>query len=157
MQETWVQSLDWEGPLEKAMATHSSILAWRIPWTVEPGGLQSTGSQRVRHNLATKQQQARQRQRRAGRRSEGLAAASVWLPQWKAVDGRTEAERQGRWCKVRQSQAKSGPGWVSWDKVRGGAFLSDAWGNAEAFRHLRMCVIWMTLWEKSPCAPQRTA
>ena len=38
MQETWVQSLDWEDPLEKVMATHSSILAWRIPWAEEPGG-----------------------------------------------------------------------------------------------------------------------
>ena len=54
MQETWVQSLGWEDPLEKEMATHSSILAWRIPWTEGPGGLQSTGSQRVRHDLVTK-------------------------------------------------------------------------------------------------------
>ena len=45
MQEIWVQSLGWEDPLEKEMATHSSILAWRISWTEEPGGLQSTGSQ----------------------------------------------------------------------------------------------------------------
>ena len=50
MQETQVQSLDQENPLEKEMATHSSILAWRIPWTEEPGGLQSMGLQRVRHN-----------------------------------------------------------------------------------------------------------
>ena len=50
MQETQVQSLGWEDPLEKGMATHSSILAWRIPWTEEPGRLQSMGSQRVRHN-----------------------------------------------------------------------------------------------------------
>ena len=49
MQETWVQSLGWEDPLEEGMATHSSILAWRIPWTEEPGRLQSMGSQRVRH------------------------------------------------------------------------------------------------------------
>ena len=47
MQETWVLSLGWEDPLEKEMTTHSSILAWKIPWTEEPGGLQSTGSQRV--------------------------------------------------------------------------------------------------------------
>ena len=47
MQETWVRSLGQEDPLEKEMATHSSILAWRIPWTEEPGGLESTGSQRV--------------------------------------------------------------------------------------------------------------
>ena len=50
MWETWVRSLGWEDPLEKEMATHSSILAWRIPWTEELGGLQSTGSQRVGHN-----------------------------------------------------------------------------------------------------------
>ena len=50
MQETWVQSLGWEDPLEKGMATHSSLLAWRIPWTEEPGGLQSTRSQRVGHD-----------------------------------------------------------------------------------------------------------
>ena len=43
MQETWVQSLSWEDPLEEEMATHSSILAWRIPWAKEPGGLQSVG------------------------------------------------------------------------------------------------------------------
>ena len=50
VQETQVQSLGQEDPLEKAMATHSSILAWRSPWTEEPGGLQSMGSQRVRHD-----------------------------------------------------------------------------------------------------------
>ena len=53
MQETWVRSLSQEDPLEKEMATHSSILAWRIPWMEEHGGLQSTGSQRVRHDQAT--------------------------------------------------------------------------------------------------------
>ena len=50
MQETWVQSLGQEDPLEKGMATHSSILAWRIPWTKEPGGLQFMGSKRVGHD-----------------------------------------------------------------------------------------------------------
>ena len=50
MREGWVQSLGWEDPLEKGMATHSRILAWRIPRTEEPGGLQSMGSQRVGHN-----------------------------------------------------------------------------------------------------------
>ena len=53
MQETWVWSLGQEDPLEKGMATHSNILAWRIPWAEEPGGLQSTGSQRVGHHWAT--------------------------------------------------------------------------------------------------------
>jgi len=50
MWESWVQSLDRENPLEKAMAPHSSTLAWKIPWTEEPGRLQSMGSQRVGHN-----------------------------------------------------------------------------------------------------------
>ena len=53
MQETWVWSLGQEDPLGKGMATHSSILAWRIPWIEEPGGLQSTGLQRVRHDWVT--------------------------------------------------------------------------------------------------------
>ena len=50
VRETRVQSLGWEDPLEKEMAPHSSTLAWKIPWTEEPGGLQSMGSQRVGHN-----------------------------------------------------------------------------------------------------------
>ena len=53
MWETWVRSLVWEDPVEKEMATHSSILAWKIPWTEEPGGLYSTGKQRVRHDWVT--------------------------------------------------------------------------------------------------------
>ena len=53
MRETWVPFLDWEDPLQKGMATHSSILAWRIPWTEEPGRLLSMGSKRVRHNTVT--------------------------------------------------------------------------------------------------------
>ena len=57
MQEMRVQLLHWEDPLEKETATQSSILAWETPWTEEPRGLQSMGSQRDRHNLATQQQQ----------------------------------------------------------------------------------------------------
>ena len=53
VQETWVQPLGQEDPLEKEMATHSSILAWKIPWPEEPVGLQSMGSQRVRHDWTT--------------------------------------------------------------------------------------------------------
>ena len=53
MQETQVQTLGWEDPLEKEMANHSSIIAWKIPWMEVPGRLQSTGSQRVQHDLAT--------------------------------------------------------------------------------------------------------
>ena len=54
MHETQIQSLGWEDPLEKGIATNSSIIAWRIPRTEEPGGLQSMGSWRIRHNWATK-------------------------------------------------------------------------------------------------------
>ena len=57
MQETWVGSLGWEDPLEKEMATHSSILAWRIPRTEKPGGLQSVGSQKVGHDWATSEEE----------------------------------------------------------------------------------------------------
>ena len=53
MRETRVQPLGWEDPLEKETATHSSNFAWKIPWTEEPGGLQSMGSQRVGHDWAT--------------------------------------------------------------------------------------------------------
>ena len=60
MQESWVLFLAQEDPLEKEIVTYSSILAWKIPWTEEPGGLQSIGWQRVGHNLATKQQQQQQ-------------------------------------------------------------------------------------------------
>ena len=52
MQEIQIQFLGWKDPLEEEMATHSSILAWNIPWTEEPGGIQSMDSQRVRHGLA---------------------------------------------------------------------------------------------------------
>ena len=57
LQKTWVRSLGQEDPLEKEMATHSSILTWEIPWTEEPGGLQSMGSQRVGHDLETEHKQ----------------------------------------------------------------------------------------------------
>ena len=66
-QETQVQSLGWEGPLEEEMATQSSVLAWKISWTEEPGGLQSVGSQRVGHDRGTehtrKNEAARPKQR----------------------------------------------------------------------------------------------
>ena len=52
IQETWGQALGWEDPLEKEIATHSSILVWEIPWTEEPDGLKSMGLQRVRHDQA---------------------------------------------------------------------------------------------------------
>ena len=57
MGETQVQFRGWENFLEKEMATHSSIIAWEFPWTEGPGGLQSTESQRIKHDLVTKQQQ----------------------------------------------------------------------------------------------------
>ena len=53
MRETWIQSLGWKDPLEKEMAVHARTIAWKIPWTEEPGRLQSMGSQRVGHNWAT--------------------------------------------------------------------------------------------------------
>ena len=64
MQETRVRSLGWEDPLEKQIATHSNILAWKIPWMEEPDRLQSLRSQRVTHDLATKQQQHRNKNKK---------------------------------------------------------------------------------------------
>ena len=61
IRETWVRSLGQEDPLEKEMATHSSIHDWEIPWIEETGSLQSMGSQRVGHNLITEQQQQQHR------------------------------------------------------------------------------------------------
>ena len=66
MSETWLQSLGWEDPLEEGMAMHSSILAWRIPWTEESGWLQPTGSQRVRQDSVTKHSSAQGRGGRSG-------------------------------------------------------------------------------------------
>ena len=57
MQETHVQSVGWEDPLEEEMAAHSSVLAWHISWREEPGSLQSTGSKRIEHDIAAEQQQ----------------------------------------------------------------------------------------------------
>ena len=74
MQETWVQSLGQEGPLEEKMATHYSILAWGISWTEESGGLQSMRLQRFGHDLVSKQQQRAER---------GLDIGEVERRRWK--------------------------------------------------------------------------
>ena len=74
MQETQARFLGQEDPLEEEMSTHSSILAWEIPWTEEPGGLQSTGSQRVRHDWVTEQQP----EKGSGQRNVLLASILGW-------------------------------------------------------------------------------
>ena len=74
MQETWVRSLGLEDALEEGMATHSSILAWRIPWTEEPGRLQSMGSQRAGHNRATKHSTKSM----TGKMFTGISAEMAW-------------------------------------------------------------------------------
>ena len=79
MQETHVQSMIWEDPLEKGMATHASILAWRIPWTEEPGGLQSVGMKRVRHNWATDTSVTKERKiHRKGNFDQGKMESREW-------------------------------------------------------------------------------
>ena len=87
MLETRVQSLGWEDPLEKGKATHSSTLAWRIPWTEEPGGLQSMRSQRAGHDGATKRSTYADHvrlvtvtaSREAGRETEiGMERQGIW-------------------------------------------------------------------------------
>ena len=80
MQETQVQSLGQQDPLEKEMATHPSILAWKVPWTEEPGGIQSMRSQRVGHNLETKQPQYSYRQNKSNeqQRSKEKETNPTW-------------------------------------------------------------------------------
>ena len=80
MQDTRVQSLDWEDPLEKEMATHSSILAWEIPWTEEPSGLEFMGSQRAGHKLLTKQQQSGFGLGAASRQVSAQEHEECWAP-----------------------------------------------------------------------------
>ena len=88
-----VHSLGWEDPLEKEMATHSNILAWRIPWTEEPGGLQSMGSQRVRHNWASQHCCS----------LKGLNCV-WWLKVWAREAGRPVREEnpQSKWPSLRE-------------------------------------------------------
>ena len=86
--ETRVRSLGWEDPLEKEMATHSSTLAWKIPWTEEPGGLQSMGSQRVRHDWAT--------------------PLPLWNWRWASGMKQCSAFREQPSCTIRQEQWQHG-------------------------------------------------
>ena len=83
MQETWVWSLHWEDPLEKGMATHSSIVAWRFPWTEEAGGLQSMRSQRVGHYWATNTLSESWRNALSSSQNSRDSEGSKWL--YKAV------------------------------------------------------------------------
>ena len=82
MRQTWVRSLGWDDPLEEGMATHASILAWKIPWTEEPSRLRSMGSQRVRHDWVTKHSTAQHKH------SKGFLGGS---------DGKESAHNAGDW------------------------------------------------------------
>ena len=93
MQETWVRSLGREDVLEKDMATHSSIFAWEIPWTEQPGGLQSLGSQRVRHGLATETTAKGERRQKCTKYLLGARLCASYLcflfrfiQQWNRID-----------------------------------------------------------------------
>ena len=82
MQETGVRSPGGQAPLEKEMASHSSILTWETLWTEKPGGLQSLGLQRVRHDLETKQQQWIRKSTGPDKRRVGHASIFFWISQW---------------------------------------------------------------------------
>ena len=85
MRETLVRSLSWDEHLEKGTATHSSTLAWKIPWMEEPGRLQSMGSQRIRHDWAT---------------SLSLFTFKHWRRKWQPTPVFLPGESQGRWSLV---------------------------------------------------------
>ena len=109
MQKTRVQSLVWEDPLEKVMETHSSILAWRTPRTEEPGGLWSMGSQRVGHDLLTKQQQQRNGIIMAEKLTYWQRAVQKFSEcrRKKNKDGNRWKWRCGHWSPWRQSWTRS--------------------------------------------------
>ena len=114
MQETWVWSLGWEDPLEKEMATHSNVLAWRSPWAEELGGLQSMGPQRVGHDWVTNTFSVQTWNQRVKFQVEDFRVLMFWRPA-----GPT-------WVRCRRgpfSFADSGWGWVC-------GSLTFAWGNS---------------------------
>ena len=96
MWETWVRYLSWEDPLEKEMVTHSSILAWRITWTEEPGRLQSMGSQRVGHDWATCHFTTPLLLQSTGSRCMGFNNYSTWVLQLQLAGSRAWAQQI--WC-----------------------------------------------------------
>ena len=130
MQETQVRSLGWEDPLEKEMATHSSILAWRIPWTEEPGGLQSMGSQMVGHDWSDLAHTRRGQKGRHGgcRRCDWIAgtrfgmAEIVYLSGWRwetwwklgvLLSHSSVHSLEGPTCEPRQKERGGNPQWLS--------------------------------------------
>ena len=162
MQETWVRSLGWEDPLEEGMAIHGSILAWRIPWTEEPGGLQSIGSQRIRHvscksdpcNLARMQESPRTIHPFLYRSWEVTwghkdFTSAFWLPQFTAE--KTEAQKVNFiQSYIVKGQAALEFSVLMWD-LQGCFFyclhnhsflffLGGGWGG-EA-----ICPVWVILW-----------
>ena len=129
----WVRSLGWEDPPEEGLATLSSILAWRIPRTEEPGGLQSIGSQRVGHNWATKQQQQQ--------RFSGRGTASVFTTQ-------TLRGARGRRPMKPMPRARDW-GWKSANQIHGAPFLifkvrwhSRAAGTLKSLLKIPKCDDW---------------
>ena len=121
--ETFAQSLGWEDPLEEAMATPSSILAWRIPWTEKPGGLQSTGSQRVGHDWVTKHT-AQHRYRRETM-NEGLwiiRGQTSWSNSHREADFETPGEGAQRNMSYRGEEV-SGRGCYTWGSKAGELLL----------------------------------
>ena len=107
MWETWVRFLGWEDPLQKGMTTHSSSLAWRIPWTEESGGLKSMGSQRVGHDWATKTHTHNFKSSEEPK----CDLVHVWLCielRWKWLENKCYVYMTSLWVSA----------WVSWDGER---------------------------------------
>ena len=129
MQETRIWSLDWEDPLQKWMAAHSSILAWRIPWTEEPGRLQSVGSQRVRHDWVT-----------------STTTSASWCAQGKDRQGPCEM----RWLRAggdSSQRALNGVGTLSILVRAGlpGSLGKHTWLSAGGGNHLPFLPVWSCL------------
>ena len=115
MQETLVKSLGWKDPLEEEMAIHSSILAWRIPWTEELGGLQSMGSQRVRHDWASNTH-THTSLFIHGAYDSGISCLTSFLEEEKKVQTREE-KAVGLWVQSPLSLVALWQGWEPWPLV----------------------------------------
>ena len=142
MQETWVWFLNWEDPLEEEVATHSCILAWRIPWTEEPSGLQSMGLQRVGHNWVTNiftyfQWRCRHKEQTCGHIAERRGWDELREQHWNIYITMSKVDSQWEfavWCR----ELKSGDNLEGWEV--GGKFKREG-------KYVYLWLIHVDLWQ----------
>ena len=128
MQDTWIQSLGWEDPLEKRMTTHTSILAWRNPWTEEPGGIQSMGHKELGHNWVNNylHENLQDETSKCGLLSEFRRI--VWSPSFRGGEHITFKHMQ--YTAHTSLALRLDHAWHVWGIARGSVWLEESeWGN----------------------------